>query len=188
MVTTYRASVTYPPFQAPSNSPIIVDDHEWRRLQRNLEDAAHGLDEKGLRALRYRGHLIRDDAVAAVKEATPKKTGKLAASTRGEILAAAGDAIAIVVTQPVTVGKGYLLSRLLTEGRKGGQIIRPRTKKALFWPGARHPVKSVRLGAMKPNDYLARAMRPIQDAAERHMKGAGQDALIQTVADLRKGL
>lgn len=166
----------------------IVDDHEWRRLERNLTEAAHNLPAEGLRALRYRANLIKNDAVAAVREATPKRTGKLAASTRGEVIASGGDAIAIVITQPLKVGKGYLLARLLTEGRRGGQIIRPRTKKALFWPGAQHPVKSVRLGAMAPNDYLSRSMRTISPAVERHMKGAGETAFLAAVADIRKGL
>ena len=35
--------------------------------------------------------------------------------------------------------------------------IRPRRKKALYWPGARHPVRVVRQPARRPNPYLRRA-------------------------------
>lgn len=34
-------------------------------------------------------------------------------------------------------------SFVLTAGRGGPQIIRPRRKKALYWPGARHPYAKV---------------------------------------------
>jgi HK97 gp10 family phage protein len=35
-------------------------------------------------------------------------------------------------------------------------LIKPTTKKALFWPGALHPVKSVK--GMKPNPFFTRAL------------------------------
>jgi len=34
-------------------------------------------------------------------------------------------------------------------------LIRPKNKKALYWPGASHPVRSVR--GMKPNPFLTKA-------------------------------
>ena len=37
-----------------------------------------------------------------------------------------------------------------------GEPIRPKVKKALFWPGAEHPVKSVR--GMKPRPFLKEAL------------------------------
>jgi len=36
--------------------------------------------------------------------------------------------------------------------------IRPKNKKALFWPGAQHPVKKVLHPGQKPNPYATRAM------------------------------
>lgn len=38
-------------------------------------------------------------------------------------------------------------------------LIRPTTKKALFWPGAAHPVKSVK--GMKPRPFFTRALAQI---------------------------
>jgi len=40
------------------------------------------------------------------------------------------------------------------------QRIFPTTKKALFWPGASHPVKSVK--GQKPNPFFARALKQIK--------------------------
>lgn len=39
---------------------------------------------------------------------------------------------------------------------KGPYIIRPVRKKALFWKGARHPVKSVRHPGIRPNPFMKR--------------------------------
>ena len=39
------------------------------------------------------------------------------------------------------------------------QLIRPKTKKALFWPGALHPVKSVK--GQKPNPFFTRALAQV---------------------------
>jgi len=44
------------------------------------------------------------------------------------------------------------------------RLIRPTTKKALFWPGAAHPVKSVK--GMKPNPFFARALRRVDAQKE----------------------
>lgn len=37
-------------------------------------------------------------------------------------------------------------------------LILPRTKRALFWPGAGHPVRQVRHPGTAPNDFPARAV------------------------------
>lgn len=42
-------------------------------------------------------------------------------------------------------------------------IIRPRIKKALFWPGARHPVKMVRHPGIKPNPFVERTVKEIEN-------------------------
>lgn len=41
------------------------------------------------------------------------------------------------------------------EGTKT-HIIRPSSKKALFWPGAKHPVKKVNHPGIKPNKFVIR--------------------------------
>ena len=38
-------------------------------------------------------------------------------------------------------------------------VIRPKKKKALFWPGASHPVGVVRQKGIRPRDFVRRALR-----------------------------
>ncbi len=80
----------------------------------------------------------------------------------------AGAAVSIRTRQPqkleyVRYGTGLF-------GPKG-QRIRPTTKKALFWPTAQHPVRSV--AGMKPNDFVT----PIIEQA------ATEEDVLYTVID-----
>lgn len=54
------------------------------------------------------------------------------------------------------VGPNVPYARAVHDGR-GPMVIKPARKKALYWKGAAHPVKSVRHPGIKPNPYLARA-------------------------------
>ena len=47
--------------------------------------------------------------------------------------------------------------------------IRPKTKKALYWPGAAHPVRAIK--GMKPNPFLARAAEE-SDIPQLFIEGA----------------
>jgi HK97 gp10 family phage protein len=40
------------------------------------------------------------------------------------------------------------------------QLIRPKTKKALFWPGALHPVRSVK--GQRPNPFFEKALAQVR--------------------------
>lgn len=60
-------------------------------------------------------------------------------------------------------GRGYLIGtdiaygRYVTDGTQAHAIY-PRTKKALWWPEAAHPVAMVNHPGTKPNDYLTQGM------------------------------
>ena len=81
-----------------------------------------------------------------VKETVPFKTGELRKS--------------IHVSR---FGNGYLVgtnkvyARAVHEGRKA-MVIRPKKAKALYWPGAAHPVKSVFQKARKGNPFFRKAV------------------------------
>lgn len=45
------------------------------------------------------------------------------------------------------------------EGTEGPYMIRPRRKRALFWQGARHPVRAVRHPGLKPQDFTGQVER-----------------------------
>ncbi len=49
------------------------------------------------------------------------------------------------------------------------QPITPKNKKALYWPGAAHPVKSVK--GQKPNPFMDRALADVSDPAAVYAQG-----------------
>lgn len=55
--------------------------------------------------------------------------------------------------------------------------IRPSTRKALFWPGADHPVAFVHHPGTQPNDFVGRAMDEVERAADAVLNGVG-DAIV----------
>lgn len=174
----------------------IVDDHEWRIAARNCETMGRKIGPIAGRHLHNRARNVERELVSQVKAATPYGRGQggkhLRDTTTAEVHSDGRNAIVIVVRQSKTVGKkGALLARILTEGRPGGQIIRPKRKGGvLAWPEGNptHFARSVKVGAMKPNDYLARAMQATEPARSEQLRAAGRDAFTDLLADLRKGL
>lgn len=71
----------------------------------------------------------------------------------------AGAACSVRTTQPNKVQ--LLLSGTGLYGDRGERIV-PTTKRALFWPGAEHPVRSV--AGMKANDFVTPALDDAPDA------------------------
>jgi phage gpG-like protein len=88
-----------------------------------------------------------------VKETVPKKRGELARSIKAQ-----------------SRGQGAIVGtkKVYAAMRHFGGVIRPKHKKALFWPGAKHPVKKVKQKG-KPYFYEALAL-----ANSRFPKEAGR--------------
>lgn len=55
-------------------------------------------------------------------------------------------------------------------GTKGPYEIRPRRKRALFWKGARHPVRRVRHPGLKAQKYSDKIAQKMQKQYERIMR------------------
>jgi len=55
------------------------------------------------------------------------------------------------------IGEGVDYGIYVRRGTRA-HIIRPREKKALWWPGLPHPVAIVHHPGTRPNDYMARAL------------------------------
>lgn len=53
------------------------------------------------------------------------------------------------------------------DGRTGPWIIRPKNKKALYWPGAKHPVKQVIHPGIKSNPFVERTYDKIKEPVGR---------------------
>lgn len=60
-------------------------------------------------------------------------------------------------------------------------VIRPKQKKALFWPGAGHPVRQVIQLGLHPRPFLRPAFDEMRDAALREMAEALADSLRSAV-------
>lgn len=93
--------------------------------------------------------ILRVDAAA--KRLCPVDTGRLRASIRWRILPQTHQLLGFVGTDT-----NYAL--FVHNGTSGGQIITPKNKQALFWPGAEHPVGSVVRGATHAQPFLSEAL------------------------------
>lgn len=76
----------------------------------------------------------------------PRRTGNLYKSITADV----------VSDTEAVVGTNVVYARAVHDGRPP-MVIKAKGKKALYWKGAAHPVKSVRHPGIKPNPYLARA-------------------------------
>lgn len=91
--------------------------------------------------------LVQNDAARRA----PVKTGNLRRSLHTEVLSSAPGYAA------VAVGTNLRYARFVEFGTRAHTIY-PRNGKALFWPGARHPVRSVRHPGTPARPYLIPAL------------------------------
>lgn len=70
------------------------------------------------------------------------------------------------------VGTNLVYARRVHEG-SGEVIIVPKRKKALFWKGARHPVKMVKQKPRRGNPFFRRAVDANRSRIERELQGWG---------------
>lgn len=104
-----------------------------------LNDQRDGMRTEGRRMV----VLMRDEA--------PKKTGAFAKRIGFKTFIRGSTAgFRVHMQQP--------LGKFITEGTSA-HTIRPKTKKALFWEGAAHPVAMVRHPGTKANKFPGRAFR-----------------------------
>lgn len=67
-------------------------------------------------------------------------------------------------------------------------VIRAKNKKALFWPGAAHPVRAVRHPGNKANPYLANALRAEAGAITADIGAGLADVVEGRAASIRPAL
>lgn len=112
---------------------------------RGLSDALAG---RALEDATTAGALI---VLNAAQRAAPVKTGSLRRSLHTETVQSSRS-LAIVA-----VGTDLSYAPLVEHGTRA-HIIYPRDKQALWWPGARHPVRSVHHPGTKAQPYLIPAL------------------------------
>ena len=101
-----------------------------------------------------------DQIELKVKRRIPSKTSRLKGSFGG------ATGWKWVRGRVASIGTSVSYSRYVDEGTRP-HIIRPRTKKALYWKGASHPVKSVNHPGTKPYEYIKKG---VADASGNIMK------------------
>lgn len=133
---------------------------------------------------------LGDNCAQALGEAAPKGTegggtnppgdaaGPLASSFVSTVETGDGSGTVIVrTTQPTKLG--YVVNGTGIYGPQGTPI-RPRYKKALYWPKAPHPMRQVR--GQQPNDFVSPVIEEYQAEANDRM-----DELAIQVADMLNG-
>jgi HK97 gp10 family phage protein len=132
---------------------------EYVKFNRDMRQLALKLGENVTKAKRA-GMLFLVETIEAraVKEA-PVKTGDLADSITSEVNADGSQGIVRATSQH---------ARYVHEGtgiygpyKKEFSIV-PKNKKALFWEGARHPVKKVTQKGIHPNPFFKRSIKSIR--------------------------
>lgn len=100
--------------------------------------------------------------------ALKRRTGRLARSINTRFTSTG-------TSETASVGTNVSYARIWEVTGSKAFMIYPKNKKALFWPGARHPVKSVMHPAQAPRPFLKPAlneMRPrIHDQLAAAMRG-----------------
>lgn len=97
------------------------------------------------------------------KQEAPVKRGTLRGSITSRVEAAGTRGV---------VGTNLSYARPVHEGSRP-HTIRPRNARALFWKGARHPVRVVRHPGTKPNPFLMRALERLRPFAASELQQAG---------------
>lgn len=100
----------------------------------------------------------------ATRENVPWKTGNLVQSF-GVVLGRLFASIAPDRSSPA----GYAI--YVHEGT-APHVILPKNGRALFWPGAAHPVSKVNHPGTKPNRFMPRIIEKAQPQIEQHFKKA----------------
>lgn len=70
------------------------------------------------------------------------------------------------------IGTNLSYARPVHDGSRA-HVIRPRTKRALFWKGAKHPVRMVRHPGTTANPFFARALTRLAPFATSTLAAAG---------------
>jgi hypothetical protein len=108
-------------------------------------------------------------AKEAMQNEAPVRTGALKRGIRYRTFEGSLEAYArFYVDDPASEYAMFVI-----EGTAAHDIF-PRDRKALFWPGADHPVAFVHHPGTKPNDFVGRAMDEVQKAAEALLDATGE--------------
>jgi len=149
-----------------------VDASEWNAMAKKYANATPIIEQELTAGMHRISRVGFNHAVRVVPVDTGRLKGSLAPSVKRE----GKDIVAIVGTgiehtKPVGYAKAV-------EFGAGPHIIRPKNKRALFWPGAKHPVAYV----MHPGNRAQPYLRPALQVMRAQSKGILADAMRKALA------
>lgn len=130
---------------------------------KNLDKIINNLNQKKSQLKPKSAELTRDLTNIAhkwVQKEAPRRTGKLKAGVSKNIKDTSGH---------VFISKSVSYADAVLEGTRPHQIT-PKYKRALYWPGASHPVTSVQHPGTKSNPFLDRAYNSMQSEIDSRLK------------------
>jgi len=104
---------------------------------------------------------------ADARHRAPVDTGFLRSSIQAEQVSELAAEIAVGAEYGAAVEFGTGTRSIDPEADHQPIVIRPRTKKALFWPGAEHPVAQVVQEGQPPRPYFTPAVDAAREPFER---------------------
>lgn len=105
-------------------------------------------------------------ALASARQSAPRRTGRLASSIT---LSRSGELDAEISYRATYAS--YLHEGTGIYGPRGRMIvILPRRKRALWWPGAKHPVGRVVQSGIRPRDFVSGVISGIAADLERALR------------------
>lgn len=142
-----------------------IDIRGLRELEADLANAGPVMREDAQTVVEKNGH----DVVADAQFSAPVDTGNLKASIGVDY---DGDGLGYEAGPSASYGADVEFGTV-------PHIIKPKTAKALSWPGAAHPVASVHHPGTAPNPYMIPAferqvpgaIEALEDAAARPLEG-----------------
>jgi HK97 gp10 family phage protein len=142
-----------------------VDASEWNAMAKKYAGATPIIEQELMNGMKRISYIGFNHAVAVV----PVDTGRLKGSIAPDAKRDGRDFVAIVGTK-TTYAKPV-------EFGTAPHIIRPKTKRALYWAGEKHPWASVNHPGTKAQPYLRPALKRMIDAAPRELGAAMRKAL-----------
>jgi hypothetical protein len=94
----------------------------------------------------------------------------------------------------VTVGTNLVYAKYVHDGTgiygplKRPIIILPTNKKALYWKGAKHPVRKVIQKGIRPNTFLSRAAKGVEGELTSLLSGVASQAIVESIGNAFKNM
>lgn len=134
-------------------SVVVVGAAE---LSRRFSLLSAALATNALRRATVAGALIVE---TLAKQNAPVRTGNLRRSIHTEVLESTRALARVSVGTDVEYARTVEFGSGLYGPRHARYPIVPRTRRALFWPGAAHPVRRVMHPGVQPHPFLIPALR-----------------------------